>query len=85
MQAVSPKLLVLKSFINTLKSNILLCNFVKVILTYRVSSNKHRASNKRRPLIKAAPSVIHIEISVSPLISVALLNAVLIRIVTIFH
>ena len=44
-----------------------------------------RVSNKRRPLICAAPLVIHIEISASPLISAAPLNAALIRIVTIFY
>ena len=32
---------------------------------YRISSNKRRASNKRRPLISAAPLGIHIEISAS--------------------
>ena len=32
---------------------------------YGISSNKHRASNNRRPLISAAPLGIHIEISTS--------------------
>ena len=32
---------------------------------YRVSSNKHRARNKRRPLVSAASLGIHIEISAS--------------------
>ena len=32
-------------------------------MIYRISSNKRRASNKRRPLISAAPLGIHIEIS----------------------
>ena len=45
--------------------------------TYRISSNKHRASNKRRPLIKAALLGIHIKISASLLISAALLNTAL--------
>ena len=34
-------------------------------LRYRISSNKRRASNKRRPLINVTPLGIHIEISVS--------------------
>ena len=37
------------------------------------------------PLISAAPLGIHIEISAPPLISAAPLNAVLIRIVTMFY
>ena len=37
------------------------------------------------PLISAAPLGIHIEISAPPLISAAPLNAVFIRIVTIFY
>ena len=32
---------------------------------YRISSNKHRASNKRHPLIKPHSLDIHIEISTS--------------------
>ena len=32
---------------------------------YRISSNKRRVSNKRRPLISVAPLGIHIEISTS--------------------
>ena len=32
---------------------------------YRISFNKHRASNKRRPLISAAVLGVHIEISAS--------------------
>ena len=54
-------------------------------IAYRISSNKHLTSNKRRPLINASPLGIHIEISTSPLISATPLNVVLIRIVTIFH
>ena len=54
-------------------------------LAYRISSNKHQVSNKRHPLTSAAPVSIHIEISVSPLISAATLNAALIRIVTILY
>ena len=46
-------------------------------LAYRISSNKHRVSNKRVG--------VHIEIRVSPLISAAALNAALIRIVTILY
>ena len=34
-------------------------------LNYRISYKKRRASNKRRPLIGAAPLGIHIEISAS--------------------
>ena len=34
-------------------------------LRYRISSNKRRASNKRRPPINVGPLGIHIEISVS--------------------
>ena len=52
---------------------------------YRISSNKRRASNKRRPLINAVPFAIHIEISASPVITTAPLNTELIRIVTIFY
>ena len=51
---------------------------------YRISSNKRRASNKRRPLISAEPLGIHTEISASPLISAATLNTVLIKLVAIF-
>ena len=54
-------------------------------LAYRISSNKHRVSNKRNPLTNAAPLGINIEISVSPLISAATLNAALIRIATILY
>ena len=32
-------------------------------MTYRISSNKRRVSNKRHPLIRAEPLDIHIEIS----------------------
>ena len=35
------------------------------ILKYRISSNKQRASDKRRPLISAALLGAHIEISAS--------------------
>ena len=54
-------------------------------LDYRISSNKRRASNKRRTFgyphwNKHLPLI-----SASPLISVAPLNAALIRIVTIFY
>ena len=52
---------------------------------YRISSNKHQASNERRPLISAASLGIHIEISASPVISGTPLNAALIRIVTMFY
>ena len=52
---------------------------------YCIFSNKRWASNKRRSLIRAALLGIHIEISASPLIDAALLNTVLIRIVTIFY
>ena len=54
-------------------------------IEYHISSNKRRASNQHRPLISAAPLGIHIEISASPLISAATLNAALIRIVAIFY
>ena len=49
------------------------------ICIYRVSSDKHRASNKCRPLISTALLGDHIEINAAPL------NAVLIRMVTIFY
>ena len=52
---------------------------------YRISSNKRRASKKRRPLISAVPFGIHIEISASPVKTTAILNTELIRIVTIFY
>ena len=42
---------------------------------YRISSNYRRASYKRRTPISAAPLGIHIEICVSPLLSVAPLTA----------
>ena len=53
----------------------------------RISSNKGRASNKRRPLMNAEALGIHIKMSASSLISAAYLylNATLIRIVTIFY
>ena len=47
--------------------------------------NEQRASNKRRPLISAAPSGNHIETSASPLINAAPLNTALIRVVTMFY
>ena len=53
-------------------------------IIYRICSNKRRAS-KPRPLISATSMGIYIEISTSPLISAAPLNAGLIRIVTIFY
>ena len=49
-----------------------------------MSFKKRRASNKRRPLISAAPLGIHIEISTFPLIRAAPLTTALIRIVTVF-
>ena len=52
---------------------------------YRISSNKRRASNKRRSLISTMPLGIHIEISASPLINAAPLNTGLIRIATKFY
>ena len=52
---------------------------------YRISSDDRRSLNKRRPLISAAALGIQIEISASPLISTASLNAVLTRVVTIFY
>ena len=59
---------------------------------YRISSNKRRASNKRRPLTSFAPLDIHIEISPPPprppaprLISAAPLNTALIKIVTVLY
>ena len=51
----------------------------------RISSNKRRASNNRRPLISVASLGIHIEISAFLLIRAAPLNTVLIRIVIIFY
>ena len=45
-----------------LMENFILC---AVIHTYRISSNKRRVSNKRRPQISAAPFGIHIEITAS--------------------
>ena len=55
------------------------------LLKYRIIRDKRRASNKRRPLISAAPLGINIEISASPLISAAPLNAALIGMVTILY
>ena len=51
---------------------------------YGISSNKRRASNKRRPLVSAALMGIYIEISTSSLIIAASLSEGHIRIVTIF-
>ena len=45
-------------FFDFILLNVVTCN-------YRISSNKHRVSNKHRPLISAAPLSIHIEISAS--------------------
>ena len=56
-----------------------------MLLLYRISSNKHRASNKRLSLISAASLGVHTEISPSLLISAASRGAALIRIVTIFY
>ena len=56
-----------------------------VKVRYTISSNKSRASNKHHPLISTAPLGIHIEISASPLISAAPLNAALTEIVTISY
>ena len=51
----------------------------------RNGKSKYRISaNKRCPLISAALLGIHIEITATPLISPGLLNAALIRIVTMF-
>ena len=52
---------------------------------YCISSNKCRVSNKRCPLIKAPPLAIHTEISTSPLIRPAPMNAALLRTVAIFY
>ena len=52
---------------------------------YRISSNKHRASNKRRPLISTGSLGMYIEIRASPTIRAAPLNTALNRIVTIFY
>ena len=41
------------------------CIHISIYMTYRISSNKCCSSNKRRPLISAAPLGIHIEISAS--------------------
>ena len=60
-------------------------NICQALVLYRISSNKRLASNKRYPLISAAPLGIVIEISASPLISAPPLNAALIRIVAIFY
>ena len=38
---------------------------LKVYIRYRISPNKRRVLNKRRPLISAAPLGIHFEISAS--------------------
>ena len=51
---------------------------------YRISSNKRRASDKRHPLIRAAPLDIHIEINVSLLINAAHLNDARTGIISIF-
>ena len=65
---------------------IYICIYIYIIYIYRISSNKCWASNKRCALITSAPSFgNHIEISPSPFISGASLNAVLIGIVTMFH
>ena len=61
------------------------CKDPPFFFDYRMFSNKRRASNKRRRLKNAAPLGIYIEISASPLIRAAPINAALIRIVTIFH
>ena len=52
---------------------------------YCISSNKCGVSNKRCPLIKAPPLAIHTEISTSPLIRPAPMNAALLRTVAIFY
>ena len=54
-------------------------------IAFRISSNKHLTSNKRRPLISVSPLGIHIEISTSPLITDTPLNVALIRKVTIYY
>ena len=48
-------------------------------VSHRISSNKHQASNKHRPLISATPLGIHIEISTAPL------NTAFIRRATTFY
>ena len=58
-------------FLKRLKRNIRLGNkmiliidlIVNIIMDYCISSNKRRSSNKRHPLISAAPLGIHIEIT----------------------
>ena len=59
---------------NYLKLKLSSCSTIKhavlfqgtpILYTYRISSNKRRASNKHQPLISAALLGIHIEINAS--------------------
>ena len=59
------------------------CLYFEKKMQCRISFNKHQALYKRRHLISTTRLSIHIIREVSPLIRVAPLNAVLVRVVTI--